>query len=91
MAYPLFENFTFLDAIGIFGAVLYLATYAAVQMNLLDGNGLRFTAVNTVAALFVLIGLTQNFNMAAAIIQITWVMIGGYRLLVSYAKRDVEI
>ncbi len=80
MASQLFESLTLPDVIGILGALLYLASYAAVQTRQLDGNGLRFTIANTVAALLVLIGLSRNFNIAAALIQITWLLIGGYRL-----------
>lgn len=90
MASQLFETLTLPDAIGILGALLYLASYAAVQTRQLDGNGLRFTAANTVAALFVLIGLAQNFNMVAAIIQITWLLIGGHRLLNAFAQKGGE-
>ncbi len=88
MAVQMFGSLTLLDAIGLFGALLYLTSYVAVQTRKLDGNSLQFTAANTVAALFVLIGLFQNFNIAAAIIQITWVAIGGYRLFnYSFGKR----
>ena len=69
------------NAIGLAGAFLYLMSYAAVQAGRLDGNGILFTWINTVAAGLVLSGLMYSFNMASVVIQVAWLTIGLARIL----------
>ena len=79
-------DITLMDGFGIVGAFLYLLAYSAVQTGQLDGNGASYTLVNTIAAGLVLLGLTQNFNIAAVIIQTSWLLIGTSRLVHTLRK-----
>lgn len=63
------------DVFGIVGGCLYLVGYAALQLGFIRGQSYIYPLVNGVAAALVLIGLTQNFNLAAAAIQISWIVI----------------
>jgi hypothetical protein len=81
-------DITLMEMLGIFGALLYLLSYTAVQTSRIDGNGLGYTIINTIAAGLVLLGLTQNFNLAAALIQIAWLLIGTSRLIFGLGRED---
>jgi CRP-like cAMP-binding protein len=60
---------------GWIGAVLYLVTYALLQLGLLRGNGYLYPALNMLAAGLVLLGLSVAMNWSAAAIQITWILV----------------
>lgn len=71
----------FLNAIGILGAAVCLLAYASVQLGHLNGNGRTYTVLNTIGAALVLLSLSGDFNMASAIIQVSWLSIGCFSLL----------
>ena len=60
---------------GLIGVALYLGAYAALQLGLLKGGGPAYTWLNLAAAAFVLTSLTADFNLASALIQISWITI----------------
>ena len=62
--------------IGLLGAALYLASYAALQFGLINGGGLVYTAANTAAAGMVLVALSVDFNLASTVIQVIWMALG---------------
>ncbi len=62
--------------IGVCGFVLYIASFAALQFRILDGNGFRYVVLNILAAIFVLISLVEAFNLASVLIQVSWIVIG---------------
>ncbi len=78
-----------LQIIGLLGALLYLASYAAVQTGRLDGNGSLYALANTAAAALVLTSLFESYNPACAIIQVTWLIIGLARLLRPAISADI--
>ena len=63
------------DAIGIVGVVLYVSSYFLVQMKCIDGNRSVYTIMNLLAASAVLVSLMHSFNLASALIQISWITI----------------
>ena len=66
--------------IGCFGFVIYLGSFGSVQLGWLDGNGMLYCALNVCAASLVLMSLSGAFNMASALIQVSWIAIGLYGL-----------
>ena len=62
--------------IGVFGFVLYIGSFAALQLKMMDGNSLSYTLLNLAAAGFVLVSLIYDFNLASALIQVSWIAIG---------------
>ena len=64
------------ELIGILGFAVYVASFFAVQLNFLDGNSESYACLNILAALLVLISLSEAFNLASAMIQISWIFIG---------------
>jgi hypothetical protein len=64
------------NGIGVLGFMLYMTSYTLVTFQWIDSRGLTFFLLNTTAAALVLISLTQNFNLASALIQIVWIGLG---------------
>jgi len=62
--------------IGLTGVAVYVASYAALQLEMLDGNGALYSVMNVAGAAMVLVSLTADFNLASALIQIIWIIIG---------------
>ncbi len=79
--------------IGLAGVVGYVASYALLQLGLLDGNGVRYSIANVLAAGLVLFSLTDEFNLASALIQVIWIVIGvsGLALRLTRRRSTVDI
>ena len=75
------------DVCGIAGVVLYVGSYFALQAGLIRGLGYVYAAVNTAAAVAVLLSLFEAFNLSSAIIQVIWIFIGVYGMSRYYVTR----
>lgn len=64
-----------LDAIGVMGFGLYVINYSLLTFRRINSQAMTYFAVNWVAATCVLIGLLGAFNLAAALIQVFWIVI----------------
>lgn len=71
-----FAELSLFDVFGLLGFATYLGGFGALQFGLLDGNGKSFAWINVIAASFVLISLYDAFNLASALIQVSWIIIG---------------
>lgn len=63
------------EIVGLLGVILYVGAYAALQCGLLRSNGYAYAAANLLAAALVLLSLSRDFNLSAAISQIVWIVI----------------
>jgi len=70
-----------LEAAGLLGVILYVGAYAALQTGLLRSNGYTYAAANLAAAALVLLSLTTDFNLSAAISQIIWIVLSVFGLI----------
>ncbi len=61
--------------IGIAGVAFYLASYFALQMGLVRGDGFLYPGLNVVAAALVLFDLGHSFNLPSALIQVSRIAI----------------
>ena len=75
------------NGIGVVGFILYMISYGLVTFQRIDSRGLLYFWLNTAAATFVLISLTQNFNLASAMIQLVWIGLGVVAIATRLAKR----
>lgn len=64
------------DVIGVIGFLLYLCNYILITFQHIDSRSIRFFVLNTLAAACVLFSLSEDFNLAAAMIQIFWIVLG---------------
>ena len=69
------------EVAGLLGVLLYVGAYAALQTGLLRSNGYSYAAANLAAAALVLLSLSSNFNLSAAISQIVWIVISVFGLV----------
>ncbi len=70
------------ETIGLGGALLYSASYLLAAYDRLPSQSPLYYASKLIAASMVLISLSQNFNLASAVIQVFFItvsMIGIYR------------
>lgn len=63
------------DTIGLAGVVLYVLAYFLLQIQVLASDRYTYTVLNLLAAGCVLFSLQTHFNLASAIIQISWIAI----------------
>lgn len=75
-----------LQLIGIAGFVCYIGAFGIVQLGLMDGNSMAYSLVNILAATLVGISLIAEFNLASALIQVSWIVIGTTGLLLRARK-----
>lgn len=68
-------SYGLLDAVGIIGAALLMVAYLLLQINKLQSNGLAYSLLNAIGALLIVFSLLVNFNLAAFLIEIFWVLI----------------
>jgi len=87
-----------LELIGVAGFVFYMLSYALLQLGKISGQCYTYTLLNMLAASLVLVSLLNQFNLASALIQISWIVIsvvGIYRLWSNsrrgYRKKRIRI
>lgn len=71
-----------MQQVGLAGFLVYIASFGAVQFGWLDGNGASYAGANVLAASLVAVSLVEHFNLASALIQGSWIVIGGFGLLI---------
>lgn len=81
-----FSNIGVLELIGVLGFLCYIGAFGSVQVGLMDGNGSVYCLVNILAAVLVATSLTAEFNLASALIQGSWIIIGLLGLILRNAK-----
>jgi hypothetical protein len=68
-------SYGLLDVVGLFGAALLMVAYLLLQINKLQSNGLAYSLLNAIGALLIVFSLLVNFNLAAFLIEVFWVLI----------------
>ncbi len=80
----------FYRCVGVLGFTAYVCTYTCLTLRLLSSESIRYFAFNTCAASLVLISLSHEFNLASALIQVFWIILGviGIALRVTLRFQD---
>ena len=68
-------NLSWHDAIGLAGAGLYLISYTLLQLKFINSDGGQYATLNLIAASAILFSLSQQFNLASAVINASWIVI----------------
>jgi hypothetical protein len=76
-----------LDAIGVAGFGLYVLNYGLLTVQRVQSHQARYFVINGLAATMVLLGLINAFNLAAALIQIFWIVISSVAIIIRLRKR----
>lgn len=69
------NNIEWHQLVGVVGTVTYIGSYFIVQIGLMRAPGYAYCLVNILAASLVGVSLLYEFNLASAIIQVSWIMI----------------
>ncbi|WP_217360827.1 cyclic nucleotide-binding domain-containing protein [Ruegeria sp. HKCCA5426] len=75
--------------VGVFGAGLYILNYFLLQIGIVRGNGALYPLLVIIAAGCVLISMAEEFNLAGAIIQMSYIAISVIGLLRGYLSRHL--
>ncbi len=70
------------DAIGLAGFGLYVTNYILLTLHRVRSESIFYFAINGAAAAMVLIGLSTSFNLASAMIQIFWLCISAFAIII---------
>lgn len=74
-------NYGWHDVLGTAGVMMVLVTYLMLQLQKLSARSAAYSSFNAVGALFILISLSQDFNLPAFLIEASWLAISMYGLI----------
>ena len=75
-------NYGVFDFLGNVGVFIILAMYLSLQANKISADSLKYSLLNGLGAVLILISLYFKFNLSAFIIELFWLLIsiyGGYK------------
>lgn len=75
------------DLIGLLGVAAILIAYFALQTERLSSEDWRFSAINGLGAILIMVSLYFTFNLASFVIEIFWLMISLYGLWKAWRPR----
>ena len=79
-------HFDLYNLAGIVGAVLVIVVYFATQQRWLSAEDWRFPFANLVGAGFIIASLIADWNLAAFVMEVFWVLISIYCLAQSFRR-----
>ncbi|MDW2981837.1 MAG: hypothetical protein WBG81_15115 [Rhodanobacter sp.] len=81
-------SFFWYDWAGYLGVALVLLAFFLLQERKLQGSGLVYQLMNVLGAIGVMLSLGfGNFNLAAFIMQVAWLLIGSYGIVRGVQRR----
>lgn len=78
------------DLIGLLGVVLIISAYALVPLERIDVKGLSYSLINALGAGFILISLSVDFNLPAAVIESCWLLISALGIYSALRRNSQE-
>jgi hypothetical protein len=78
------------DLVGNIGVVCILITYLLLQTGILQSNMIKFSLLNLIGALLILVSLYFEFNLSAFLIEFFWLLIslvGLWKSLRTYVSK----
>lgn len=75
------------DILGTIGVALIILAYAAVQARRMKPEQLAYSIINLIGAALILVSLRYNFNMASVIIEIFWILISLWGIVLWFRHR----
>ena len=81
-------SFFWYDWAGYLGVALVLLAFLLLQERKLQGRGLVYQLMNVLGAIGVMLSLGfGNFNLSAFVMQVAWLLIGGYGIVRGIQRR----
>ncbi len=66
-------NYDLFDLVGNVGVGLIVLAYLALQIERMSARDLSYSVLNAVGAGLILVSLSSDFNLSAAIIEVFWI------------------
>ncbi len=82
-----FEGLAWHDLTGLLGVILVLLAYFGLQAGRMRGDGFVYQLMNLIGALLILLSLANNFNLSAAVVELSWVIITVYGMIRAHRIR----
>lgn len=82
-----FERLAWHDLTGLVGVALVLLSYFGLQAGKMRGDGIIYQSMNLVGALLILLSLVNDFNLSAAVVELSWVVITLYGMIRAHRVR----
>ena len=80
-------EFGLYDVAGLIGSAIVIIAYFATQAGWFSANDPRFAWANLVGAALIIASLTMDWNLAAFVMEIFWILISIFGLVRYYAHR----
>ncbi len=68
------------DIIGCVGTLIIVVAYALLQARKLEPDGVLYSLLNVTGAVMILVSLYYVWNVAAVVMEVTWLIISAYGL-----------
>jgi hypothetical protein len=75
------------DVVGNVGVATILGTYLWLQMGRLDARSLAYSSLNGLDAGLITVSLLFDFNLSAFVVEVAWVLISLYGVVVALRRR----
>jgi hypothetical protein len=73
--------------VGIIGTLMVLLAFFLLQARKLHGNGAVYQLLNAFGAAAIIVSLVYEFNLASMVLEIAWLLISIYGLVVGFRHR----
>ncbi|MFH0709477.1 MAG: hypothetical protein V2A75_04650 [Pseudomonadota bacterium] len=80
------ENPIIGDVIGITGVFIIVVAYILMQIDRMDPKGFLFSLLNTIGAIFILVSLLYDWNLASFVMEVIWLTLSFYGTIRGYKK-----
>ena len=76
--------------IGFFGMIFIVIAYLFLQTNKYSINSLQYQLLNLIGAILLLISLCVHFNLGSFLIEIFWIIITIYGIIINIKRKKKE-
>ena len=80
-------GFGLYDIAGLIGSAIVILAYFATQAGWFSANDPRFAWANLIGAALIIASLAMDWNLAAFVMEIFWILISVYGLARYYSRR----
>lgn len=78
------------DIFGMLGVVLVLVSYIGLQFEKLKANGLNYSLMNFLGAVFIVYSLSYEFNLPSFIVEVVWMIVSLFGIFKYFYLRRLK-
>lgn len=80
-------GFAIHDVAGVIGSLIVIAAYFATQAGWFAASDPRFALANLIGAVLIMFSLAMDWNLAAFVMEVFWILISLFGLARYYTRR----